>query len=63
MVSRLGKFTEAKSRLWVVRVGTMELLLNGAVSLRGDKKPLETVGTAASHGRCVSATELGSWNG
>lgn len=51
MVSRLGKFTEAKSRLWVVRVGTMELLLNGAASLQGDKKPLETVGMAASHGR------------
>lgn len=41
----------------------VELLLNGAASLQGDKRPLETVGTAASHGECVSAAELGSWNG
>lgn len=35
-----------------------ELLLNGAVSLRVDKKLLETVGMVASHCGCVGATEL-----
>lgn len=65
IIRRMGKFTETKSRLWVVRAGEeggRELLLNGAASPWGDKNLLEAMGTVASHCKCGGAIELCSWN-